>query len=211
MAETLAELLVKISADTESLKTSLKGAERELEKHKGFIDRHSKAIAVAITGSIAAAGAFAVASVKMYANLGSEIHDMSIKTGLGAESLSELRYAAEQSGSSLSGLEVSVRRMAGAITDANDGLETSKRAFDRIGISTQDLAGLKPEEQFMKIATGIASMEDSTLRAATAQDIFGRSGTELLPLFAEGADGIAKLRREAHDLGLVFSPEKIGR
>ena len=207
MAETLAELLVKIRTDTNQLQSGLKTAEGKLDKFTQEAERNASQLRKSFVGIAVASGAFIGASVKMYADLGSAIHDMSLRTGLGTEAISELKYAAEQSGSSLGGLEISVRRMAGAITDANDGLETAQRAFDRIGISTQELIGLKPEEQFMKIATGIASLEDATLRAATAQDIFGRSGTELLPLFAEGADGIAKLRREAHDLGLVFSPE----
>ncbi|GAH13266.1 unnamed protein product, partial [marine sediment metagenome] len=50
-------------------------------------------------------------------------------------------------------------------------------------------------------------VEDPTKRAALAQDIFGRAGTELLPLFAAGKEGLAELRKEAHDLGIVFDQE----
>lgn len=211
MADILTELVAKITVDTKALQPALKNVEGQMGRVSDFFDKHSRKIAVGITGAIGAAGAFAAASVKMYTNLGSEIHEMSIRTGLGAESLSELRYAAEQSGASLGGLQVGIRTMAGAITDASEGMETYQRAFGRIGIQVEELIGLKPEEQFMKIATGIASLEDSTLRAATAQDIFGRSGTQLLPLFAEGADGIAKLRQEAHDLGITFTDTTAAR
>jgi len=40
-----------------------------------------------------------------------------------------------------------------------------------------------------------------------AQKIFGRAGTQLLPLLAQGVDGMAALKQEAHDLGIVFDQE----
>ena len=48
-------------------------------------------------------------------------------------------------------------------------------------------------------------MEDASTRAALAQDIFGRSGTELLPLFTQGEQGMAALREQAQQLGVVMS------
>lgn len=170
-----------------------------------FIERNSKKIALGVTGTLAATGTFAAQSVKLYASVGSEIYDMAIKTGLGAEAISELRYAAEQSGTSLSGLEVAIRQMAGTIVNASEGSDTAQKAFERIGIKIQDLIGLSPEEQFNKIASGVASLQDATLRAATAQDIFGRSGTDLLPLLSQGVDAMSRLKQEAHDLGITFT------
>ena len=66
---------------------------------------------------------------------------------------------------------------------------------------------LSPEEQFDKIARAIANVESPTLRAAAAQDIFGRAGTKLLPLFAAGEEGLEKLKKKAHELGMVFDQE----
>jgi len=97
--------------------------------------------------------------------------------------------------------------MSKTITDAGEGMATYIRAFERIGISVKDLQGLSPEQQFDKIATAIANVEDPTIRAATAQDIFGRAGTQLLPLFAAGADGLEELRQKARDMGIVFDQE----
>jgi len=197
---TLAELSVKIKADTAGLKTSL-------NKSTQMFKQHSKAIgmaAAAMGTAIVAAGALAI---KTYAQMGDEVQKMALRTGFSTEALSELRHAAEISGASLTTLEKGVKRMSGTILDAADGMETYIRAFEHIGLNVQDLMGLNPEEQFFAIATAIGELEDETTKAAIAQDMFGRAGTELLPLFAEGADGIAKLRQEAHDLGIVFDQE----
>jgi uncharacterized coiled-coil DUF342 family protein len=158
----------------------------------------------------AAGGAMAAAlgvSIKKFAEAGDEVQKMAMRTGFSTEALSELRYAAELSGASLDDIERATKRMSKAIVDATEGMSTYVRAFDRIGISAEDLIGLSPEKQFEKIAMAIADLEDHTLKAATAQDIFGRAGTSLLPLLEQGSEGIAKLRQEARDLGIVFDQE----
>jgi hypothetical protein len=50
-------------------------------------------------------------------------------------------------------------------------------------------------------------MEDGAEKTARAMELFGRSGATLIPLLNQGADGIAEMRQEAHDLGLVISDE----
>jgi len=65
----------------------------------------------------------------------------------------------------------------------------------------------KPEQQFDAIAEAIARVEDPTIRAATAQDIFGRAGTQLLPLFDQGVEGMRKLSDQAHELGRIYDEE----
>lgn len=146
-------------------------------------------------------------SLKAFAKAGDEVQKMALRTGFATETLSELKHACEISGASLQVVDVAAKRMSKTIVDANEGMATYIRAFDRIGLSVSDLMAMKPEDQFMAIALAIAELEDHTIKAATAQDIFGRSGTQLLPLLAQGADGIKKLREEAHRLGIVFDKE----
>jgi len=200
IGQTLAELAVKIKADTTGLKSGLNKAE-------GMIRRHHKAIGLAMTaagGAILTAGAL---SIKTYAKMGDEVAKLARKTGFSTETLSELRHAAELSGTDLGGLEKATKRMSKSITDASEGMTTYQRAFDRIGLSVEDLIDLSPEEQFLAIGGAIARLENPTLRAATAQDIFGRAGMDLLPMFDQGIDALDEMRQEAHDLGIVFDQE----
>ena len=200
MAISIGDAILKLGIDSSDLDKGLSGL-------RGKIEQHKKAIGVTLLGISTAVIAGAIASVKAYADMGSAVYDMSKRTGLGTEAISELKYAAEQSGASLGGLEVSIRRMSSVIVDAGKGTNASSEALKRLGITALDLKGMKPEDQFMKIAMALASVEDPTLKSAIAVDIFGRSGTDLLPLLAEGADGISKLRQEARDMGIVFSEE----
>jgi len=159
---------------------------------------------VAMSGAMVA-GLMMVA--KSFAEAGDQIEKMSRRTSFATETLSELKYAAEISGTTLESIEKAAKKMSKTIIDASDGMATYIRAFDRIGLSAENLLKLSPEEQFIEISQAIADLENPTERAATAIDIFGRAGTELLPLLEDGAEGIKKLREEAHKFAPIFSEE----
>ena len=146
-------------------------------------------------------------TVKTFAQVGDEIQKMSLRTALTTEVLSEYKFALEQSGSTIEGFEKSIRRMSSFIQDGRDGLTTTTDALDTLGVSVKDLEGLGVEDAFVFLSSALANVEDDITQAALAQDLFGRSGTALLPLLAQGADGIAALREEAQDLGIVFDQD----
>ncbi len=207
MADPTANLLVKIGTDTKALKAGLDKADKQVGGFAGTIKKHSRAIGIgmaAIGTAILAAGAL---SVKQFAKMGDEVQKMALRTGFSTEALSELRHAAQLSGASLAGLEKASRTLSGAILDAGFGLETYKRAFAAIGLTYEDLAKLSPEEQFLRVMDALAGVEDETVKAAIATDLFGRAGTQLLPMLVNGAEGLADMRQEAHDLGIVFDQE----
>jgi len=161
--------------------------------------------------SFLAAGGVIVGSlglaVRQFAAAGDELDKMSRRTGVSVRALSELKFAAEQSGSSLDSFEKGVRRMQRSIFDLERGSSTAVDAFAAIGLTLDDLRGLSPEAQFEMIAGRLAQVEDMSRRAAIAQQLFGRAGTELLPLLEQGAAGIDKLRQQARDLGITLDDE----
>ena len=189
---------------------SVTDVKKDTKAMKGMSDKMAGGFRAAGKAMTVAGGAIVGAlgmMVKKYVEVGDWVDKMSKRTGFAATTLSELAYAADISGANLGDVEKAVKRMARTIIDAGSGLETYVRAFRRIGIEVKDLDGLNPEEQFLKIGEAIASVEDPTLRAAAAQEIFGRAGTTLLPLFAEGKEGMKALREEAHELGIIFDTE----
>lgn len=145
------------------------------------------------------------AITKGFAETGDSLRDMAIRTGFAVETLSELSFALEQNGSSLEEFENGVRRMQRTISDAGRGLTTAQEALDALGLTLGQIDKLTPEEQFLAIADRLAQIEDPTKRAAVAMEVFGRSGTKMIPLLADGAAGIAALREEARALGLTIS------
>lgn len=116
-------------------------------------------------------------AVTQFIKVGSELKDMSDRTGIAASNLSELKFAAEQSGTTMKVLETALRTMV-------------QNGFD--------------PANFDQIAAEIASIEDPTRRAARAMEVFGtRSGTQLLPLLRD----LPALRAEARALGVTMGDE----
>ena len=148
-----------------------------------------------------------MAMTKQAATYGDEIAKASKKTGMTTEDISRLRYAAERSGVGFGGLESALARMARSASEAAGGAEMYSEAYDRLGVSVTDANGeLKGGEQlFREVAEGLKNVDNATERAALAQEIFGRSGAQLLPLLNEGEAGIKKLGDRAEELGMVLS------
>jgi hypothetical protein len=146
-------------------------------------------------------------AAKLFADLGDDMAKMSARTGVAVEALSELRYAAEQSGSGAEDLEKGLRTMSRHIVEAARGSKQAQQTLGRLGLTIADLSGLSPDQQFALIADRLAKIQNPANRATIAMEIFGRSGANLLPLLSSGAEGIRGLRREANSLGLTMSTE----
>jgi len=176
----------------------------------GHSDDLKKSFLAVAAAAVAMAGAVTAAVGKMlndWATAGDEVAKMAKRTQWSVESLSELAYAAKIAGMDLSQFELGTRKLSGAIFDAKAGMVTYTRAFEALGLNVDDLSKMGIEEQFWAVAYALANLTDDSTRAALAVDLFGRTGTNLFPLLAEGADGIADLRTKAHDLGVTFDSE----
>ena len=158
--------------------------------------------------TLATAAAAPLAGMTLsFASAGDNLDKMSKRTGVGVKALSELAFAAEQSGASLDSVEKGIRGMQRSLLNAEMGSKAANDALSALGLSVEDLAGMSPEDQFTMIADAIAGVEDPSKRAALSMQLFGRAGSELLPMMNENADGIANLRKEANELGRTMTEE----
>ena len=155
------------------------------------------ALAGAAVGA-AAVGGVAVA-IKQFASMGDELEKASQRTGLTVEALSELKYAAEQSGSSLSEIESSVRGVQRALAAAKMGSQGAAQGFRLLGLSVNQLGQLKPEEQYMAVVNSLSKISSATVRAKIATDALGSAN--LLPMIGS----VESLRKEAREMGLTVS------
>ncbi len=194
---------VELFADDSKLVRGLRRAEKRL---KAFGDR-IRNLGLKIAGLGAAMLAPMLGAAKAFGSMGDQVAKMAKRTGFGVEALSELTFVASQTGTSLEAMETGFRRMQRSIYDAGRGLSTQTDALADLGLEYKDLAGLAPEDQFKLLAEAISRIEDPTRKAALAQALFGRAGTQLLPMMASGAKGIEILQAEARRLGLTMSGE----
>jgi len=157
------------------------------------------AVGVAITASIGTI-------IKSTADMGDKFRDMSLRTGESTKALSALSYAGELSGISIGSIESSMKKAQRAMADAATGTGTAKDAFAELGIQVTHTDGslLTGTELMLAFADKTAGMGDASKKTALAMEIFGRSGTDLLPLFAEGSAGIKSMMEEAVKYGVAI-------
>nr|QQZ50314.1 hypothetical protein JKL49_00875 [Phenylobacterium glaciei] len=132
---------------------------------------------------------------------------MAQKVGVGVAALSQLQYAAELSDLSLEQLGGGLKKlgvnMAGV---ASGGAQPAAAAFRALGIDVTDANGQlrSTDAVFTDVAGAFGNMADGAGKTALAVQIFGKSGSDLIPLLNSGAKGLAEMRAEADALGLTI-------
>jgi len=179
--------------------------DRQLDKVRAAQQRVGRAATVMATGLLAGLGAAAYQA----AQYGDQIAKAATKTGMTADAVSRLGYAAEQSGVGFGELEMGLARMQRSAAEAASGSEMQAEAFAELGVAVRNSNGeLKSgEELFNDVAEGLRRTKNDTERAALAMDIFGRSGVNMLPLLMQGKRGIDALGQEAARTGRVIDDE----
>jgi hypothetical protein len=196
-------VFVEIGADPRKFFAALGKVNGQIGKLGGSMARAGaqiSAVGGAIVGPI-------FASAAAFASVGSALNDMSKRTGVAAESLSVLQFAADQTGTDMAGVETAVKKMQKAIFAAANGSDEAAKSLAMVGLSAKDLAGMSADEQMGKIADGLMAIEDPGTRAAVAMQIFGKSGTAILPMLEGGSRGMAAFAAEAKRLGLVMDTQ----
>jgi hypothetical protein len=194
-----------MAAETESLNILIKAKDMYSTELTRMVKKF-KVAGVAIAGAMTAS---LLKIAKETAAVGDMFQKMSIRTGVATQTLSELAHVAELSGTNIQTVEVAMRRMARVASDAQNGLAGAELTLEQLGITAQKTNGeLKnTEELFFESIEALRQIESQTKRTALAQEIFGRSGVELLTIVNETGDSVEKLRKEARDLGITFDQQ----
>jgi len=201
MADVIIKLLAKDSASA-----SIKVLARELGLFGNATEKaHGKLFALGIAiGGFTAVGGVMIKAVMHTVKLGEALRDMSLSTGVAVESLSTLRYAADQANVTLDQVGLGLKMLARNAVEATKKGSQQARAFREMGVAVRNVAGeMRPVLAIMyDLSDRFRVMTDETKRAALAQKMFGRAGTELLPFLLED---VRALQQNAQDLGLQMT------
>lgn len=166
------------------------------------------AMAVA-TGAAVATGKAFINSAKDTAAYGDEVDKTSQKVGLSAKAYQEWDYVMKIAGTEMSSMTTGLKTLTNKLDDAKNGSESAQAMFSALGISMDDIATMSREDLFEKTIAGLQGMEESTERAALANDLFGKSGQNLAPLFNMSAEETQQLIDKANEYGMVLSDEGV--
>ena len=156
------------------------------------------AVTTAITGASVAFGK----GVADLASYGDNIDKMSQKMGISAEKYQEWDAVMQHSGTSMETMKASMKTLANAVENGNE-------AFDRLGLSQEQLATMSQEDIFEATIAGLQNVEDTTERTYLAGQLLGRGATELGALLNTSAEDTQAMRDRVHELGGVMSDEAV--
>lgn len=197
--------LEEVSKTSEDVADSTQKAEKHTAS---FGETAKKAGAIAAAGFAAIAAAM-VAVVKGLADLitdtaeyGNQVDKMSQKMGMTAEAYQEWDFIMQHCGASMDSLKSSMKTLATAA-------ETGNAAFEKIGLSQEQIANMSQEDLFAATIAGLQDIDDTTERTYLASQLLGRGATELGPLLNMTAEETAEMRDRVHELGGVMSDEGV--
>lgn len=165
--------------------------------------------AAVVAAAVAATVGAVMAAVNATAEWGDTIDKQSQKVGLSAKAYQEWDYVLNRSGTSMQNMNVGLKTLTNKMDDAKNGSKDAQKMFEKLGITMDDLGKMSREDLFEATIKGMQNMGDSTERAALANDLFGRSGQELAPVFNMTNEETEELIKNVNELGGIMSEEAV--
>jgi hypothetical protein len=191
----MAESVAKIRLALEGQPAVVAGI-KEVERQFGSLKSGMAGLVSGLTiGALAAV-------VKNAIDAADEMSKLSQKTGVAVKDLAGLQLAFQQSGLGGDVLEKSMARLGRSMADGN-------KAFAAMGVNVKAADGaLRPMRDVLgDVADKFASYADGAAKTALAQEVFGKSGAEMIPLLNSGSDALAEMDDWAQKLGLTMSED----
>ena len=176
MAESKAKLIITAVDQTQSALNSIKGGLGSLQS------------VAATLGATLSAGAF-LAWTKGMIDAADELNDLSARVGVGIKELAGYKLAAEQSGASLETVAKGIKGLAVYMTAHSKNLKDA-------GIQAKTT-----DEMMVKLADIFAKMPDGLEKTALSVKLFGKAGTDLIPMLNLGGKGLQEAKDKAEAYG----------
>ena len=188
MATAIRDLFVSVTTKVDAsglatLDKKLDGAKDKFGKFAAFIAGGfiAKGVASFVQGQLDFADALSKSSQKL---------------GIATDELERFGFMAELNGPSAELLYAGLNKMNKAIGD-------NAKGFSELGVSLKNTDGSArgTSEVFQDVLGKFGGLETQGEKTRLAMELFGKSGTELLPMLTQGADETEKLAKRFEELG----------
>lgn len=203
------DLVAKISLDSQDYEKEVGEAKSSFSDLGASIVSGAKTIGkvgvgafVALGSAIAGATTALVSNAKETAEYADNIDKMSQKMGFTTDAFQEWDFIMQHNGSSIEAVK-------GSILKLDKALESDTDAWEKLGLSQEELLNMSSEEKFEATVKALQGVTDETEKAQLAQDVFGKSYQELMPLLNQTAEETEAMKQQVHDLGGVMSEDAV--
>lgn len=180
-------------------------AEGNLKKLSKAADQAKLVVGAAVTAAAAGIG-YLTREFLLNADATTKL---SRQIGVSTEFLTGFRYAAELGGVKVESLRIGFKLFSDQVDRAGRSEAAALDIFNRLNIAVTDQSGaLKTTESLvLEVADSFSRMEDGATKASIAGKLFSETGLQLIPLLNSGSKGIAEMRAEAEELGIVLKTQ----
>lgn len=141
-------------------------------------------------GALAGVGSVGAAAI-VFKDIVSHFDDVAegaVKLGTSTDSFQRVSFAASQLATNIDAVGGAVLKAEKNIGDLNKS--GGREALLRLGLDAETFINLPLEEKLLALSDAYASAEGDGSRMATMQQLLGRGAADLIPLLAEGKEGL---------------------
>jgi len=153
-------------------------------------------------------------SIHSFEDLAGQVNTMKRVMGGSVEDVSALRAAFQLSGVDVDRATTSMAKFEKGLVFTSTGkMGATATALEDVGISALDATGkVRPMSELLpEVADKFKSMPDGAQKTALSMQLFGKSGTAMLPFLNKGAEGIKELEDKAKSMGLTLDEAAIDK
>ncbi len=144
---------------------------------------------------IAAGSQFALFA-KSTIDTADNLNDLSQRTGVAIERLSQFSVVAQMSGTNIGAVAIGMKKLSGNIVEAANGNQDLIRVFDALGVKVRNADGTIRDAGavMLDLSDQFRMMEDGAVKSAVAVKLFGKAGDEMIPMLNEGSAKVNKFK-----------------
>lgn len=176
----LGRAVLELSTDDKKLDAGLADVPKKVQKVgesvKGLAGPLSQVNGLLSSFGIGLSIGAVVSFGKALLDAGDQIVKVSDRTGLAYDEVQRLQFIAEQSGNSIDDLTGAISKLQIRLADGK-----AKAGIEALGLNFEKIRQMRPADAMAAIASEIGKIENPTLRAQRAVQVFGKSGAEILP------------------------------
>ncbi len=207
--EELSKSLNKLGVSTKGTAPGLKGLVSAV-----------KAVGVAAAAATVAVGALlvllpvfaiGVAAALKVSKLGDAIYHTAKRFNMSTDAFQEWSYIMEMSGGTVEDLTGFMETLASEQAAVIEGSEDAAKTFERLGLSMEEVSGMRQQELFTETVKRIQQIGDATERSAIAYSLFGDEASKFMNVLNMSNAEMDKVIENYHLLGGAMSGELVAK
>lgn len=149
-----------------------------------------------------------ISLIEKMAELGTTTARTAAILGISTGTVGQLNVVAKSTGSTLESLMMTTERLALNIQrSAASATAPAALALGKLGLSAKDFIGLGADQYILKIADAASKFNMNFNMSQALMALGGRGMQSLIPIIAEGREGIEHLQKSAVDVGATLSTQ----